>query len=80
MFRMWPIQLALAQHTELSMVSTLSNYDGQIMCASVCRVFVCHPFWRLSCCTDAGPDPLLASMGPDSVTLTPYPTYPYPFN
>jgi len=34
---------------------------------------VCHPLWCLLSCTDAAPDPLLASFGHNGVTPTPSP-------
>jgi len=39
---------------------------------------VCHPHLAPPCCTDTGPDSLLASTGPDSVTSILSPTHPTP--
>ena len=47
------------------------------------HVFVCLSVVRLQhlpCCTDAYPDVLLASPGPDGLTPIPSPTDPHPFN
>ena len=64
----------LAQCTKY--VFKVSYYNGCNVCMSSLSVI---PFQRLSCCTDAGPDPLhlLASTGSRGVTH-PLPTCPTP--